>query len=463
MLKLIATPSLAHQYQVVRDDGLPDVMLTVFADEMLKSLSPASVPIYMREIISLFNWALTDTEVQRNHWQLSGPAVEVRNIVREYLTVAARCKLTSRADRLGLKAIYVSETDETRINIRILLAALRRFYDHLISSQSYALPNPLLHEDFGRVTQELRAHYRRAVKEAEGREPMPALSGVDPPSGIRLSANFFRCVDRQWLPKTIDDPDFPHLVYHAGKQFGWGLRELCVVRILFEGGGRIGEVLNLTALDWSTSQFMNQFQARNKGSFGARTKRFVVSSATAKLLRRYFDDDTEGRRAHDRGRLSLGDLGKMDAAGLANVRLFLTSRGDPVTPRMFRSDYWSPALRAAGIVAPPHIARHWFVTNALRTIERTAANENEMVRRKTELVQYMAWKTAERTLKAYEHVVRDKDFITTTLQSIHEAMKRREQQVKKDPGLLMQFAMVPPSEPRKPIDEDFAILTEALQ
>src|SRR5205807_1963302 len=82
---------------------------------------------------------------------------------------------------------------------------------------------------------------------------------------------------------------------------------------------------------------------------------------------------------------------------------------------------------------------------------------------KTELVQYMAWKTAERTLKAYEHVVRDKDFITTTLQSIHEAMKRREQQVKKDPGLLMQFAMVPPSEPRKPIDEDFAILTEALQ
>src|SRR5437016_14350742 len=80
------------------------------------------------------------------------------------------------------------------------------------------------------------------------------------------------------------------------------------------------------------------------------------------------------------GRLSLGDLGKMDAAGLANVRLFLTSRGDPVTPRMFRSDYWSPALRAAGIVAPPHIVRHWFVTNALRTIERTAANENEMVR-----------------------------------------------------------------------------------
>src|SRR5260370_30363111 len=100
-------------------------MLTEFADDLLKSLSPASVPIYMREIIALFNWALADTVVQRNQWKLLGTAAEVRNIVREYLTVAARCKLTSRADRLGLKVIYVSETEETRINIRILLAALR--------------------------------------------------------------------------------------------------------------------------------------------------------------------------------------------------------------------------------------------------------------------------------------------------------------------------------------------------
>lgn len=140
----------------------------------------------------------------------------------------------------------MSETQETRINVRILLAALRRFYDHLISSKIYEPPNPLLHAEMGRVTQELRAQYRRAVREIEGRDPMPAVSGVDPPSGIRLSANFFRCVDREWLPKTIDEPDFPHLVYKAGKEYGWGLRELCVVRILFEGGGRISEVLDLT-------------------------------------------------------------------------------------------------------------------------------------------------------------------------------------------------------------------------
>ena len=39
MLKLIPTPELAHQYQVVREDGLPDVVLTLFAEGLLKSLS----------------------------------------------------------------------------------------------------------------------------------------------------------------------------------------------------------------------------------------------------------------------------------------------------------------------------------------------------------------------------------------------------------------------------------------
>ena len=37
------------------------------------------------------------------------------------------------------------------------LAALRRFYDHLISSKIYEPPNPLLHAEMGRFTQELRA------------------------------------------------------------------------------------------------------------------------------------------------------------------------------------------------------------------------------------------------------------------------------------------------------------------
>ena len=56
-------------------------------------------------------------------------------MLREYLIVAAKCKLTARADRLGVKVTYVCQTSETGINIRILLAAFRRFYDYLIASQ----------------------------------------------------------------------------------------------------------------------------------------------------------------------------------------------------------------------------------------------------------------------------------------------------------------------------------------
>ena len=41
-------------------------------------------------------------------------------------------------------------------------------------------------------------------------------------------------------------------------------------------------------------------------------------------------------------------------------------------------------------------------------------------------------------------------------------MKQREQQVKKDPGLLAQFATVQPHDVGKALDEDIAILTGAL-
>jgi integrase len=461
LLKLISTPELARKYQVVREDGLPDVVLTVFTDELQRSLSPASVPIYMREVLSAFNWAMTDKVVVRNGWRLIGSPVEVRNVVREYLTVGAKCKLQTRADRLGVKVTYVRQTDRTHINVRIFLASLRRLFDHLIGSGQYEHANPLVHEDMAKVSAGLRNTYRRAIKEAEGREPMPAVSGVDPPFGIRLSANYFRCVDEEWLPKTIDDPDFPHLVYNAGKKCGWGLREMCIVRILFESGARISEVFELTAKDWSVSQFLNGFDACNKGSFGVRTKRLLVSSATAKLCRRYFDDEKEGRRAHDPQRLTIADLARLDGQALENVKLFLSERGNPLFSKSFRAYYWNPALRSVGIQANPHLARHWFVTNALRNIERTSSDENEVIRRKTGLVQYMAWRTAERTLKAYEHVTRDETFIATTLTPIHVAMKRREEALRKDPSLLSDRLTSDPSptQPDRERDEDIAILT----
>ncbi len=337
---LISVGGPVRRYHVVQPDGLPDVALTLFANEQLKSLSASSVPAYVREIVALLNWTRSDQVVLREGWSLTGSPAVVRNLVREYLCVGAKCKVTTRPDTFGLKVTYVKETDESRINVRILLTALRRFFDLLIEKGIYRFPNPLLHEDAARVGSSIRESYREAIRSLEGREPMPACSGVDPPSGIRLSESYFRCVEREWVPKSIDDPDFPNTVYAAGKAHGWGLREVCIARTLFEAGARISEITELSVLDWAYSQFMNRLSAKNKGSLGVRTKVLVVSQPTAKLYRKYFDDDMEGRRLHDPGGLTLAKVGETldhNPQALAKIPLFITCRGTPMSARCFVS------------------------------------------------------------------------------------------------------------------------------
>jgi hypothetical protein len=125
--RLVAMPKLEFPYQVVRPDGLPDVPLTLFAREQMQSLSASSVPLYLREIVAFINWSANDTVVQRYNWCFDGPPTDVRNMLREYLTVAAKCKLTTRADGLGMKATYIVQAAGNTINIRTLLSALKRF------------------------------------------------------------------------------------------------------------------------------------------------------------------------------------------------------------------------------------------------------------------------------------------------------------------------------------------------
>jgi integrase len=291
---------------------------------------------------------------------------------------------------------------------------------------------------------------------------MPAASGVDPPRNIRLSSNFFRCAGREWLPRSVDDSLFPSAVYAAGREYGWGLREFCIVRTLFESGARISEVIGLTAGDWAVSRFLNQFSARNKGSLGIRTKRLVISHGLANLYRRYFDEAERGRFAWDPHHHSMHDLQRIlseDPNRLSTIPLFLTERGTPMSSNLFRDYYWRPALRASGIHAHPHQARHWFVTNALRRIEATTSGEQDQKRRKEELIRYMKWRSGEKMLHAYEHVDRETLFITKTLPGIHAEMKRLEQRAGKDGPWVtdMQDAITPP--PVLSIDSDLALLT----
>lgn len=414
---------------IVRENGLPDVALTVFANELRRTLSDGSVRGYVRETVAFVNWCACDPVTQARGWRWQAEPPHVRHAVRQYLTVAAECRITVRPDTLGLKASYINPTAGTRINVGLLLAALKKLYDVLHDHGLYAFANPMVHEAARQTMGQVRRQRREAIRAVTGRAPMPAVSGVDaPPPDVRLSENYFRFVRTQWQPRSIDDPDFPRAVYAAGQAYGWGLREQCLTRTLFESGARVSEVVALTAGDWAVSHFLNRFRASNKGSHGRRVKTLVVSHQTATLCRRYFDDAHHGRCAVDPARLTvrqLTDLARRSPARLDHVRLYLTARGTPMTAKLFRDHYWTPALRAAGLDADPHLARHWFVTNALRHVERGARDEAGLARRKQELIQYMAWRSGEQTLRAYEHVERSDSF-QRRLRAIHQTMRRRE-------------------------------------
>jgi integrase len=440
--------------QVVRPDGLPEVPLTVYGNALLTMLSEGSVRGYLREVIVFANWADGEAVLGRQAGRLYGDPREVRNLIREYLTVVGECRITQRPDTVGVRAAYVNVTNQTRINVRLLLAALKKLYEILGEKGFYSFANPLIHADARQAVSVFRQAERAAVQIAIGRMPMPPASGVDaPPADIRLSENYFRLVHQEWQPKSIDNPDFPNEVYAAGKEYGWGIRELCAVRTLFESGARISEVFDLTAADWATSDFTNRFFARNKGSHGRRVKTIAISNPTAKLYRRYFDD---GRIAPAGSSITVGELPHLvrtDPQRLGEIRIFTTVRGTPMTGRLFRDEYWKPALKAAGIEADPHLCRHWFVTNALRHIERAVTTEAELARRKQELIQYMAWRGGERTMKAYEHIQRGQSF-APRLRSIHITMQRRERQAgKADGGGRVDMTNNAPV-----LDEDLAFL-----
>ena len=214
----------------------------------------------------------------------------------------------------------------------------------------------------------------------------------------------------------------------------------------------------MTAADWARSRFGATFDAQNKGSHGGRTKLLLVSQPTVKLLHKYFDGDAD-RGACDPAKLTVRDLGTLvdrEPSKLREVALFLSRRGTMLRARLFREHYWAPALRAAGLDVDPHQGRHWFVTNALRNIEASVANEADLRRRKDELIDYMAWKTRDRTLAAYEHVQRREAFLDT-LASIHNEMRRRSK----------SFQSTPPPPPSTlastvstaVVDEDLRLLT----
>jgi integrase len=296
---------------------------------------------------------------------------------------------------------------------------------------------------------------------------LPDISGVEKPRHKqRLSDSYFKLEGETWIPQVIDDPALPSKILAGGRMIGWNLREECVLRILFESGCRVSEAVGLTLGDWMARGMLQEANAFSKGSHGTRVKFLRFSNDTAKLLRRYFDEE---RRRYDRDRRMLADyvqLAKSPQVDTNTVPLFLSTRGTLLSTKTFRENFWNPACTAAGIDVDVHQSRHWYVTAIVRQIYETAQTEGEVKRRLRELIEYIKWKQGWQTMEAYEHyfdATRHAEIQDAVYQKMDEALrqhlgqwtqsKRGGQQEK-----TMSGTMIKPIADLIPNDPDFDFL-----
>lgn len=370
--------------------------LTAFAREAVARVADGTAQTYLHAILPFFTYLEADEWQGRAGRRWDRPPGEVRQAVDDYLVQHLRCKV--RPHRLGFQ--LVSITAGTRSSIRVFLSGLKLYYRVMQEQGRYPYGNPLV-DSVSATAAEIEEELERA-----GEPPrMPDMSGVqEPRRKQRLTDSYFKLEGEEWVPQVVDDPTFPARVLTGGRRLkGWGLREECVTRILFESGGRVSEVTGLTLGDWAARGTLQEANACSKGSHGVRVKFLRFASDTAKLLGRYCDEE---RRQLDPDGYTLDDylrLARGRQVDLHQIPLFLSARRTPLSAKSYREHYWNPACKAAGIDADVHQARHWYVTMAVRQIYETAKTEGEVNRRLRELMEYMKWKRGWETIAAYEH------------------------------------------------------------
>jgi integrase len=385
-----------HRIMVFDHNNRLHLHLSVFAEKALRRIALSSLRVYLYAILKFFTFLATD-EVQvraGRRWDSAPDAVRIA--IEDYLNGRLACKITEH--RLGFQLIKA--TAQTPHPISAFLSGTKLFYKVMKGHGYYPFDNPLV--DGAASTLEA------VLWELEGEAEYPRMpdhSGVQAPHHRRLTDSYFKLVGDEWVPEVIDDPHLFDTILSAGRTHGnWGLREICVTRLLFETGGRVSEITGLTLGDWMNRGLLQEASAFSKGSNGRRVKFVRFSMESAKLLRTYFNGE---RREFDPHGWTIEDYcraSKQKTLNLLNVPLFLTSRGTQFTPKLFREHYWRPACEAAGIDADIHQARHWYVTTAVRLIYQTTATEPERMERLEALIAYMGWYDGWNTIKSYEHV-----------------------------------------------------------
>jgi integrase len=402
---LCARPDAPHEhpYLVFDCQGELHLPLIVFAKEALTGLAPSSVKKYLTSILPFFSWLDTDPWQLRARHCWTDPPEVVRSVVREYLVSKLQCRV--KPHQQGGEWL---ETNEETVNpVRLLLAGLKLFYRIAQAHGYYQHDNPLS----GSFTEMAEAAREHLVRDDDGslRPHMPDQSGVDAPRSLgRLTDSYF-LLKEKWIPQVVTDTELPQKILNGGRTLkkqgkAWGLREECMIVLLFETGARVSELMSLTLDDWNRRGLKDTAWARNKGSRKRRAKYVRFSEQTVKVLRKYFDME---RKAVDVHHYTLNDylsLAERHEIDLDAVPLFLSQRGTPWTVASFRAHYWKKACAAAKLDADIHQCRHWYVTQSLIEIhERARKGEITVERGKEELIAYMHWRAGEKTLNAYNH------------------------------------------------------------
>jgi integrase len=367
---------------VVDGNGLPHRPLTIFYHELQQSFADGTTRTYLNALLAYFTYLTTDAWRLRRQDRWDSPPNAVREAVRDYLVEHLHCKAQPK-DTYQL--VYL--TVKSPSSVRVFLSALKQFYHVAKRLGWYSHPHPLT-DPVAHLMQEIEEDERWAA----GQRPrMPQRSGVEEPKHPYTSENYFKLVDDHWTPQPLDDPDL-HMLLRKGFQLvQLSLRDQIVVRMAYESGARIREILRLTVGDWRERGAKQEAWAFSKGSHGRRVKVIRFGKETVKMLHVYINTERISFDPHYR---------RLDRLTDADP-LFLSSRSNPYDYDTFKKQ-WYKLCNALKIDLNIHALRHWYVTEEIRLMCESAKEPGDIVRGKEDLVRYMAWRSPD-TLKSYEH------------------------------------------------------------
>jgi integrase len=393
---------------VFDSDNQPFMPLTEFYYYQRKRISESSAASYLGTLERFFTWLSKKGKYQGVGVNWFDTPLAIRAVIEDYLIYVMGCKLR---DRENFQMVVLTVRSPQTINH--FLAAIKSFYRTTIRLKLYLFQNPLIDANF---TISIGTENSKSMRDNKPR--LPSIAGTEipfEPSYRKQSDSYFKLVANEWKPEIITDLDLPYHIYRAGSMSDWNLRDEVIIRLLFETGARISEVLELTLGDYRKRINQYEIATHNKGSEKKRIKFLRFSQDTLKLLIRYVNGE---RKSHSRKRQTFNKLSDDEV-------IFISRSGTSYNYNAFYSR-WVKIIKKADIKMNIHKTRHWFVTNIIRNIYETSNDNKEIAIKKNELVHYMKWKDPE-TIKVYEHYFNEASF-----RDIHENMAKKMQEYEQE-------------------------------